>query len=52
MKRAVKQMLPVYVLSLFANELGNTYRDKSKYFIPETFEEFEEYCKKIGIGRK
>ena len=36
----------------FANELGNTYQDKSKYFIPETFEEFEEYCKKIGIGRK
>lgn len=36
----------------FADELGNTYRDRSRYFIPESFEEFEDYCKKIGIGRK
>ena len=34
----------------FADSIGNWYRDKNKYFIPETFEELSEYCKKNNIG--
>lgn len=35
----------------FANKIGDLYQDKSKYFIPETIEELQVYCHKIGIGR-
>lgn len=36
----------------FMNKLGRTYVDKEKFFVPESFEEFEEYCKNHGIMRK
>ncbi len=35
----------------FADDIGSIYRDKGKYFIPDSFEEFEEYCKKHNIAR-
>lgn len=34
----------------FANELGESYVDKEKFFVPETFEEFEEYCRNHGLA--
>lgn len=34
----------------FADELGKSYIDKEKFFVPETFDEFEEYCKKHGLS--
>lgn len=33
----------------FSEKLGNQYRMKEKYFVPETFEEFEQYCMDHGI---
>ena len=33
----------------FANQLGETYRDKEKFFVPETYEEYEKYCNKHGL---
>lgn len=36
----------------FANKVGDLYENKTKYFIPESLEELQEYCNRIGIGRK
>ena len=33
----------------FADAVGGKYREKDKYFVPETFEELKEYCIKHGI---
>ena len=33
----------------FANQLGATYRNKEKFFVPESYEEYEEYCRKHGL---
>ena len=34
----------------FADSIGALYRDKDKYFIPESFEELHDYCQKHSIG--
>lgn len=34
----------------FVEGVGNLYRDKSRFFIPETWEELENYCKKYHLG--
>lgn len=36
----------------FADEIGKKYRTPEKYFVPETFEELDEYCIKHGISKK
>lgn len=36
----------------FADKVGYLYKNKEKYFIPESIEEFQDYCIKVGIGRK
>lgn len=36
----------------FSDDLGNQYRNRKKYFVPETFEEFEQYCIHLGISSK
>lgn len=33
----------------FVEGVGNLYRDKSKFFIPETWEELQEYCRKYNL---
>ncbi len=33
----------------FVEGVGKLYRDKEKYFIPETWEEFDQYCKKHNL---
>ena len=35
----------------FADSIGNLYKDKTKYFIPESFDELREYCIKHNIGQ-
>ena len=35
----------------FSEKLGNQYRTKERYFVPETFEEFEQYCMNHGITK-
>lgn len=34
----------------FVEGVGNLYRDRDKFFIPETWEELEEYCNKHKLG--
>lgn len=33
----------------FVEGVGNLYREKEKFFIPETWEEFDQYCKKHNL---
>lgn len=33
----------------FVQDIGNRYRDKSKFFVPDSWDEFREYCEKYAL---